>query len=153
MLLNHDTSAVYEMPETEEGVWDVINHLTPGGLIASVSVVIERVSGYAGKKRGGQPGSTMFNFGMGYGGLRMALIGSGLKFKAVTPQKWQRSLGLRTKTADETKTQWKNYLKSVALRLFPQEHVTLAASDALLIAEYCRRLSEGTMHRPLFHKE
>jgi hypothetical protein len=39
----------------------------------------------------------------------------------------------------------KAVLKQVAQRLFPELRVTLATSDALLLAEYCRRLKEGTL--------
>ena len=59
----------------------------------------------------------------------------------VTPQKWQKefsnSLG---KSRDYDKREWKNRLKGLAQQMFPAEKVTLKTADALLLAEYGRRV-------------
>jgi hypothetical protein len=102
--------------------------------------VIEKVGGYIGKP---QPGSAMFKFGMSYGGLRMALIAAGISFLEVTPQQWQKTLGVSTKKKNETKGKFKNRLKALAQQIFPSVKVTLATADALLLAEYARRLRSG----------
>lgn len=62
----------------------------------------------------------------------------GLSFRVimVRPQKWQPifSLGKRSQCASDTI--WKNKLKSEAQRRFPNQEVTHAIADALLILDY-----------------
>src|SRR5678816_2283590 len=74
-----------------------------------------------------------FTFGRGFGGLRMALAAQMIPFDEVTPGKWQQVMGCRT-GGD------KNISKRRAQALFPSVKVTHKIADALLIAEYCRRL-------------
>lgn len=73
-----------------------------------------------------------FKFGMGYGGLRMALVASRIPFDEVTPQKWQRVMGCLTRGD-------KNVTKRRAQELFPSVKVTHANADALLLAAYSLR--------------
>ena len=80
----------------------------------------------------------MFNFGHNFGMLEGLLIGAGIPYDRVTPQKWQKEFGLY-RLPDETKTAKKNRHKELAKELFPTLNVTHATADALLIAEYCRR--------------
>lgn len=108
--------------------------------------VIEKVGGFMGREagEGGAPRNrasahTMFQFGVGYGLLRMALIAAGIPFEEVLPRKWQGGLGISPRKKTEGKTEWKNRLKARAQQLFPATKVTLATSDALLLAEYARR--------------
>jgi hypothetical protein len=82
--------------------------------------------------------SSSFTFGEGYGKLQMALIGAGIPFERVTPQKWQKALGCLTKGD-------KNVSKRKAQELFPSIQITHAIADALLIAEYCRRKEQGKL--------
>lgn len=143
-------------PETEEEIWEWIGACArivrdeSGGY-----AVIERVSGWMGghrKKDGteatsqGQPGSAMFKFGMSYGGLRMALVASGIPFDAVTPQVWMKHYPIFSRNEDGEKvsrSEWKRLLKAEAQRLFPNEKVTLKTCDALLLAYYCRSINES----------
>ena len=99
--------------------------------------VLERVGGLPG-----QGGSAMFNFGKGYGHLQMALLALGIPTNDVTPNKWEKSFQLGS-SGKYGKTEWKNRLKAKAQQLFPSlgRKITLATCDALLIAEYGRRLS------------
>lgn len=83
--------------------------------------------------------SSCFKFGMNYERVCMALVCNGISFREVSPQRWQRELGIPFKKKSETKHQHKNRLKAVAQELFPSAKVTLAIADALLLAEYCRR--------------
>ena len=124
-----------KMPTTEADVWEWFSKfdgIQLGG--EDAKAVIEKV--HAMPKQGV---SSTFKFGCGYGGLRMALIAAGIPFDQVTPQAWIKALAIPPKKKTESKTQWKNRLKAHAQQLFPQEKVTLATADALLIAEYCRR--------------
>ncbi len=130
------------MPDTEGDVWNVINRLTSDGRkYGEVRAVIEQVQGYIGGE--GHPGATMFKFGMGYGGLRMALLACGIPFTAVTPAVWQKRLEIPKRGTKESKTEFKNRLKAKAQQLFPRDlkGITLKTCDALLLAEYGRRFT------------
>lgn len=74
-----------------------------------------------------------FTFGQVYGNLEMALTAAGIPFERVSPQKWQKSMGCLTKGD-------KNVSKRKAQELFPSIKITHATADALLIAEYGRRI-------------
>lgn len=136
-----DRVILSKMPDTEKDVLDWFERVSiePSPLTYAA---IEKVWGHIGQN---QPGSRMFNFGWGYGGLRMALLAYQIPFEEVTPRTWQKVLGIPSKKKVETKTHWKNRLKAVAQRLFPKEDVTLATADALLIAEFYRRKCEGRL--------
>jgi hypothetical protein len=119
-----------KMPPTEGDVVAFIQGAStaPGARVAYV----EHVGGFTGD---GQPGSAMFKFGRGVGVLIGALMAFGWRVIEVTPQKWQRHIGLGTRGA-LSKTEWKNKLKSEAQRRYPDQTVTLATADGLLIMEY-----------------
>ena len=89
----------------------------------------------------GQGVSSTFKFGMNFGGLRMALIAAGIGFETVAPGTWQRKMSCLSK-GDKKVTREK------AQQLFPKVSITgrgvksptHAVADALLIAEYGRRV-------------
>ena len=120
----------HKMPATERDVWDVF----AGQWGVEAFAMIESVHSMPG-----QGVSSSFRFGMSYGMLRGILTASGIPWETVTPQKWQRELGVLKKKG-HSKPQHKNALKSKAQQLFPQEKWTLATCDAGLIAEYARRV-------------
>ncbi len=124
------------MPKTEREILEVVGDYA----ISTRFCIIEKV--HAMPQQGV---SSTFKFGVGYGGLRMALIATGVPFDEVTPQAWQKGLGIPKKKKTESKTQWKNRLKAKAQQLFPSLDVTLATADALLIAEFCRRRELGLL--------
>jgi Holliday junction resolvasome RuvABC endonuclease subunit len=80
--------------------------------------------------------TSAFSFGRGYGGLRMALVASGIPFDEVVPAKWQQAMQCRSKGD-------KNTTKRRAQELFPSVRCNHFVSDALLLAEYCRRFDCG----------
>jgi len=123
------------MPATERDVFDAVCYLGN----ESVNAVIEKVHSMP------QQGvSSTFKFGMGYGGLRMALIAADIPFDEVTPQTWQKALGVVKRNAKtESKNDHKKKLLQKAQQLFPGIKVTLKTADALLLAEYCRRTCMG----------
>jgi hypothetical protein len=98
--------------------------------------LVERVQGYIG---GAHPGSAMFKFGQSYGAILMALTSLRIPYDTVTPQRWQKTLGIPPRKSTESKVDHKRKIKAKAQMLFPSEHITLKTCDALLIAEYCRR--------------
>jgi len=131
------TIQVEVIPATERDIWELLTRLTG----ALCTAVIEKVHSMPG-----QGVASTFKFGVGYGGLRMALIAAGIPFEEVTPRSWQKALGIPPKKKAESNSRWKNRLKAKAQQLFPRvEGITLKTADALLIAEYCRRKHEGLL--------
>jgi hypothetical protein len=125
------TIELFSMPDTEKDVCEMF-YTCPTSF-----AVIEKVQGYIGKPH---PGSAMFNFGMNYGGLRMAMIAAQIPFEEVTPRTWQKELGISPRKKVEKPNKFKSRIKAKAQQLFPKLNVTLKTCDALLIAEYCRRV-------------
>lgn len=122
------TAETWKMPETEKDVWDLFEqHKSFLGHVTHA--YIEDVHAMPG-----QGVTSMFKFGYGLGGLRMALIGHGIPFEKVAPGRWQRSLGCLS-GGD------KNITKRKAQELYPTIRVTHANADALLIATYGMRLA------------
>lgn len=80
-----------------------------------------------------------FSFGENYGFWLGLLTGLDIPYETVLPVKWQSVLKLRTRGLEYK--QRKNALKGHAQRLYPSLNPTLDTCDALLIAEYGRRLS------------
>lgn len=129
-----DCVSLIRMPETEQDIlWAI-----PFGDEVDMCV-IEKVHSFPG-----QGVSSTFKFGMGYGGLRMALVAMAVKFEEVSPQSWQKALGVITRDKKtESKRDHKNKLLAKAQCLFPNTGITLATADAILIAEFCRRKHLG----------
>ncbi len=80
--------------------------------------------------------TSAFTFGDSNGFLRGLLTAHQIPFERVTPQKWQKVMGCLSKGD-------KNVTKAAAQRIFPRERITHANADALLLAEYCRRVRTG----------
>ena len=108
---------------------------------------IEKVSGYVGVN---QPGSFMFNFGASFGRLQAFLVAAAIPFEEVTPQRWQKELGIPSRDKEklslqgihaerESKQDHKAKLQRFAQNLFPRHRITLATADAVCLAEWCRR--------------
>ena len=120
----------WKMPVTEMDVAILLEQR-----ISVSFTVIEKVGSMPG-----QGVASTFKFGMGYGGLRMALACNRMAFEAVLPRTWQRMFGLIfPKKMWLTLTQKKNKHKARAQELFPKLKITHATADALLIALFCKR--------------
>jgi hypothetical protein len=78
------------------------------------------------------PGSAVFVMARNFGQIEGLLAAFRVPTQLVTPQAWQKAHGLGT-SKGMSKTQWKNKLKARAQSLYPEEKVTLATADALLI--------------------
>jgi hypothetical protein len=107
-----------------------------GSYTIRFNVSLEQVSGFIGHEH---PGSRMFNFGMNYGSILMALTALGIQYTLVTPQKWQKELGIHPRYKKvESKEDFKRRLKELALKLFPNfsDQITLKTCDAVLLAYY-----------------
>ena len=121
-----------KMPDTERDTWELIRRWRDSATLA----VIEAV--HSMPKQGV---ASSFKFGRSYGFLRGCLIASGIPFEEVTPQRWQKELGCLSRGD-------KNVTKARAQQLFPSLKVTHATADALLLAEYARRLHVSRNQQP-----
>lgn len=123
---------IIKMPETPKDILDYLQSLT--GADITLQCVLEDV----GHGLPGQSSSATAKFARHNGHLDMALLALGIPTTTATPQKWMKTYQLG-KSSNHSKVEWKNMLKAKAQQLFPNEKLTLATCDALLIAEYCRR--------------
>jgi len=132
--LRDDGSVIeaFAMPTTERDILDAL--LPIGGLFVSrgktitAHAILERV--YSSPQMGV---ASAFTFGKGYGALLMALTATRIPFDQVVPVKWQTVMGCRSRGD-------KNVTKARAQQLWPDVKITHAIADALLLAEYGRRL-------------
>lgn len=76
-----------------------------------------------------------FSFGAASMQLEMALVCMRMPYEKVPPNTWQKFLGCQTKGD-------KNVSKRKAQELFPSLKITHAIADALLIAEFGRRMNQ-----------
>lgn len=113
------------MPETDADLW----HVFQTAQTLSVQwACLERVSSSPVMS-----GKAAFTFGGSYRALRMALTAAEIRFDEVTPFVWQRAL--KCLSGGD-----KNVTKQRAQQLFPSAKITHAIADALLLAEYARRV-------------
>lgn len=131
----------FKMPETPRDIYRLLSDL--GECFPDCFAYLELAHAFPAKginndddgkfKRKGQGVVGLAKFMKHNGHLEMALIGVGIPFEQVTPAKWQGAMSCRTKGD-------KNITKRKAQELFPELKITHAIADALLIAEYGRRL-------------
>lgn len=136
------------MPESEDEIIYFIRSRCCDGC----EVTMEKVGGFIAGSRG--VGSSMFNFGMNFGGIKFAVKAFNMPLILVTPQCWQKSLQIgkkkdfnyqtvlkrgKNKGKPVVKNRWKDRLVEHAQHLFPEvENITLKTADALLILHYTR---------------
>lgn len=115
------------MPETMSELLSLLRYLNQDPAIA----VLEQV------RSSPQMGVvSAFTFGRGLGRLEMALTATNFVFEEVHPIRWQNAMNCRTHGD-------KNISKARAIELFPQMKITHAIADAILMAEYLRRLERA----------
>jgi len=81
--------------------------------------------------------SSSFAFGRAFGEIIGCLDALEIPYEFVSPQKWQKGLGLPKKK--DGATEHKRALKILAQQRFPKQKPTLKTADALLIADYGRK--------------
>lgn len=130
--IDGDDVTAYKMPETEKDIWLLL------AAWHGATAVIENV--HSSPQMGV---SSSFKFGKNLGGLRMACLAAGIRMVEVAPSKWQREFNLTAKgrKLGQGDTEKKNRNKARAQELFPQLKITHAIADALLLAEYGRRVN------------
>lgn len=129
-------------PKTEAGVPQLLRAVLDGRDPKEVKVVMEKVGGYIGGSAG-NIGSAMFVFGRGVGVWVGSLLALGMTFQEVAPRTWQAGLGIVGRLQRESKAEWKGRLRQEAQQRYPRLKVTLATSDALLLATWCKHTHEG----------
>lgn len=141
---------VWKMPRTERDILEAFREIAGRVSVdGPARAVLEHVhAGVFGFSRKGEDKSeqrmgvvSAFTFGEGIGRLKMALTAVGIPFEEVAPVTWQNFMGCRSRGD-------KNITKARAQQLFPDWKITHAIADALLMADYCRRLHGGKL-RPL----
>jgi len=105
----------------------------------NVIVIIENVPPYTGKFI---PSSSAFKLGYNFGWC----VGLFYKHRTilVTPQSWQKTLGVGVKndlrtlsmTPSKLNTAWKAKLANKARELFPEQKITLKTSDAFCLLHH-----------------
>lgn len=152
-LKNTGEITARKMPETDMDIVEYFEGLLSVNYPGEKCVCyMEKVGGFVGMRtnfiscpkcrssipvKAGDPGSAMFKFGFGNGLLTGIILAKRIRLELVTPHSWQKVLGLGTKSG-MSKTEWKNKLKAMAQRLYPEMRVTLNTADALLILEYAK---------------
>ena len=99
----------------------------------NVNAVIESVHSFPG-----QGVSSSFAFGRAFGEAIGALDALGVPYRFVSPQAWQKGMGLPKKK--DGASAHKAALKTEAQRRYPSLKPTLKTADAILIADYARYL-------------
>jgi crossover junction endodeoxyribonuclease RuvC len=122
----------YKLDNTERDIWFFIEELKLN--YSPLFAYIEEVHSMPDQ---GIVGA--FTFGKNYGFLIGLLTALKIPYEFVTPQKWKKEMRCIAPKGS-TKVQKKNIDKAAAQRLFPDIKITHANADALLIAEYGRRI-------------
>jgi crossover junction endodeoxyribonuclease RuvC len=163
--------STHKMPATYPEIWDLLKQITLPTAMANAIAYMEIVHAMPGEGV-----SSVETFLKNVGHLEMACYGLGIPLHRVAPATWQKGLGVPTigagarpvqnsdygETDAEFKTRrkvWqaarntgrrdkKNALKQIAQERFPYVSVTLATCDALLIADYGRRMRRGLPDGP-----
>jgi hypothetical protein len=145
----------FKMPDSLDGIWDAAFNWT-GDFVLCLEKVHANVRRDAKGKAITQGVSSSWKFACNFGQLQMACYAAnhmttyGQGVTEVTPQKWQKALGLTFTKAEragrdsnDIYREKKNRNKSMAAELFPDVKVFHWNADALLIAEYARRTHKG----------
>lgn len=111
----------FSMPDTVHDLAELM-HREADVVFGCTLVVLERV--HAMPTDGG---SSAFSFGENFGGIQGVLAALNIPYKFVTPQQWQKKVGVLPKE----KADRKRALKAFAQQRFPQIKVTLKTADAL----------------------
>jgi hypothetical protein len=134
-LCGGEVSLAVKMPETHRDLFDLLHDAAALDGPPTIAFV-ENVN--ASPQMGVV---SAFKFGKSVGAVQMACIAAGIRMELVSPQKWQKALGLKPTGhgIGQGDTEKKNRNKARAQELFPGIKITHAIADCLLIAEYGRR--------------
>lgn len=104
---------------------------------SEIYIGLEEVNG-----RAAQGASNSFSWGVNCGQIYTHLDMLDTIFNEIKPTVWQKALGLNNQSKGMSKTQRKSFYKEQAIRLYPDQKITLHTADAFLIAEYMLQVRE-----------
>lgn len=104
------------------------------------AIALEKVNAMPGGEGRRMGATSAMSFGASVGLLRGLLIALGRPWEEPLPVQWQKALGV-SPPAGIPYQQRKKRLKMHAQRMFPDMTITADIADALLLAEYARRLA------------
>ena len=116
--------------KTPDNIHDWVEKLAPFSGVMCITEKVHSMPGNGGKAD--------FSFGYTVGTTHSCLTFSNIPYQEITPQTWMKMFSLK-KEKTQSKTEWKNTIKNMAIQMFPDQKVTLWNADAFMIAEYCRR--------------
>jgi Holliday junction resolvasome RuvABC endonuclease subunit len=123
-LMNRQKHIIDVVKFNDKTEADISEIIEEWGTYEDVTCTLEKVN--AMPKQGV---SSTFKFGVSYGFLQGLLTAHKIPYRLVTPQTWMKHLHCQTKGD-------KNVTKAEAQRLYPQQKITHAIADAMLIARY-----------------
>jgi len=81
--------------------------------------------------------ASAFTFGRGVGAIQMAFAALNIPYVKISPQKWMKALGIKSKKIDP-----KDAIE-FAQRIYPSVEFNRHQADALCLLEYLRRSEHG----------
>lgn len=151
-ILDNGRLETIKMPTNEQTMWDTFSQIKERHprIVAVLEQQIPRPTVFfdpsIGKMKSSILKSTCILYA-GYMQTRICLVALDIPFQPTVPETWQKEIGLPHKKQTRSDNKWKNALKQKAQSLFPDHKVTLWNADAILIAEYCRRLHSPSLRR------
>ena len=124
-----DSMYCFKCPSTAHDMVEEINFCKKLGTEYKTLAVVEKVWSFPG-----QGVRSVFTFGQNYGTWIGILSTLEIPYKLVVPNKWMAHFGKMPKD----KRDRKNYIKSIAQQMYPGGRITLATSDAVLLAIYAK---------------
>lgn len=159
VLIDGRNIYVEPMPTTEQDTWQLIQGIgyRHGKVLDKVSRSVEpwyvarhAVIEWIHPAIQGIGKSQMSKLYGNYMALRMALTACSIPFDVVMPKKWQAALNIQSRKKGEATNKWKDRLRAKAQQLHPGLECwkwnlgeQRKVSDAVLIADYCRRTFNG----------
>tara|TARA_Y100000310_G_scaffold286393_1_gene310507 strand:- start:131 stop:586 length:456 start_codon:yes stop_codon:yes gene_type:complete len=132
-FIYNDTYQVVPTPNTVSEMADELIALKDMGPNLPMYACIEAVHSFPG-----QGVASTFKFGMNYGQWLGILATLKIPYIQTTPHRWMRYYGSMPKDKKDRK----NHIKHLAQQRFPDVHITLATSDAMLIANYMKETNK-----------
>jgi hypothetical protein len=139
LCIDPGASGGWVLDEGSQMIWGDNDGLVDLCPPVNTTVVVEKVPAFVGPI----PASASFKLGYSYGWIVGLWQGRGFKVVLVTPQEWQKTMGVGTKKGGgHTTTEWKNKLKAEAQRRFPSvEKITLKTADAFCLLSHAQQFN------------
>ena len=128
-IIYNDAYSVKKCPNTIQEMANELITLKDQAPNLPMYCVIEKVHSFPGNS-----GRSMFTFGCNYGQWTGILATLKIPYKEVTPHAWMKHYGKMPKDKKDRK----NHIKHLAQQRYPGVKITLATSDAMLIANYLK---------------